>query len=315
MSDYPVDRPAYYAHRLTRLLFKSCATQSMGHHAAMLVIHIAHTEDAARYRGPVTFWNSQLSETMGFKSPKQLNNARQAAIDSGWLVYERNHDRSVGKYWTRIPPTVERFNDEPIEENTFHSENGTGSGIENGTRNGKHSENGTRNGTGSGTRSGTGSGKPPNPVPVPDPIHAAHVLAFEQKDQDPGFELQTTPKTKPKRPRDQYSAEFVEWWPHYPRHVSKQDAEQVFPAALSAIMRERAVSREEALQWLIARTIDYAKSVEDTPADKIKHPNGWLSKKRFNDDLLTINRSSSSQTTSWSETDRIPRATRKAVAR
>ncbi len=67
VDTYP-ERESHYAHRLTRLVFKSCAAQSIGHHACMLIIHIAHTEDAARYQGPVRFWNSQLSEVLGFKS-------------------------------------------------------------------------------------------------------------------------------------------------------------------------------------------------------------------------------------------------------
>ena len=156
---YPSREP-FYAHRLTRLLFKSCAAQSIGHHAVMLIIHIAHTEDAARYQGPVRFWNSQLSETLGFTSPKQLNDCRQAAIDAGWLHYEREDDRKVGHYWTMIPPSVSGHNDQPIEE-TIHSPNGT--------ENGKRSELGTQKGTEVGTHSGTGSGKPSNPVPIPCP--------------------------------------------------------------------------------------------------------------------------------------------------
>ena len=118
----------------------------------MLVIHIAHTEDAARYQGPVRFWNSQLSEVLGFKSPKQLNEARRHAIESGWLHYERKHDRADGLYWTLIPKRVERFDDEPIEE-MIHSANGKETNF--------YSE--------FGTGSGTGSGKPPIPNPNPNP--------------------------------------------------------------------------------------------------------------------------------------------------
>ncbi|MEP3929525.1 MAG: phage replication protein, partial [Rhodopirellula bahusiensis] len=102
ITKYP-SRQSHHAHKLTRLLFKGCAAQSIGHHAVCLVIHIAHTEDAARYQGPVRFWNSQLMEVLGFKSPKQLNNARDAATKAGWLVYNRANDRSVGHYWTSIP--------------------------------------------------------------------------------------------------------------------------------------------------------------------------------------------------------------------
>ena len=146
---YPKRSPCY-AHKLTRLIFKSCASQTIGHQAALLVIHIAHTEDAARYQGPVRFWNSQLSETLGFKSPKQLNSARNAAIEAGWLHYDREHARAVGYYRTEIPASVAKFDDLPIEDSLSEygkqeagslSDNGTGRGI--------------------------GSGKPSYPIPNP----------------------------------------------------------------------------------------------------------------------------------------------------
>ena len=114
MSDYP-QREQFFAHKLTRLLFKSCAAQSIGQDAVLLIIHIAHTEDAARYQGPVRFWNSQLSEVLGFRSPKSLNNARAKAVEAGWLQYDRKNDRTDGKYWTTIPSSVLKFDDEPIE--------------------------------------------------------------------------------------------------------------------------------------------------------------------------------------------------------
>lgn len=153
---YP-KRDQFFAHRFTRLVFKSCAIQRLGHHAALLVIHIAHTEDAARYSGPVTFWNSQLSETLGFTSPKQLANARAVAIDLGWLHYERHGTRSVGNYWVTIPPGATRFDDQPIEEPlAILSPGGTNpvpilSQL----------------GTNCGMNPGKNCGKLPNPVPVP----------------------------------------------------------------------------------------------------------------------------------------------------
>lgn len=114
LPPYP-QREKYYAHKLTRLLFKSCAAQSIGQDAVLLIVHIAHTEDAARYSGPVRFWNSQLNETLGFRSPKKLNNARRKAMEAGWLAYDRKNDRADGKYFTLIPPSVLGFDDCVIE--------------------------------------------------------------------------------------------------------------------------------------------------------------------------------------------------------
>lgn len=156
MSAYPSREP-FYAHRLTRLLFKSCAAQSIGQDAVLLIIHIAHTEDAARYQGPVRFWNSQLNEVLGFRSPKTLNNARTKAVQAGWLIYERKHDRTDGRYWTCIPQSVLAFDDEPIEP-TFSPVPVPGT-----EQVAEQESDGKRN------RKGTGDGSLPHPAPVPVP--------------------------------------------------------------------------------------------------------------------------------------------------
>ncbi|QDT06892.1 hypothetical protein K227x_53150 [Rubripirellula lacrimiformis] len=211
MTDHYPKRSSHWAHKLTRLLFKSCAAQDIGHHAVCLVTHIAHTEDAARYQGPVRFWNSQLMEVLGFNSPKQLTAARDKAIQAGWLVYHRVNDRSVGNYWTEMPDSVSRFSDEPIEESCSdngtgkHSENGKHSDSENGKHSdsgkGMHSESGTHGGTHSGMHCGTHSGmhcgthsgKPSYPTPNPTP----------------------NPKNAAKKSPD-YSDAFEEFWKAYP---------------------------------------------------------------------------------------------------
>jgi hypothetical protein len=159
MTIYPT-RPPYYAHRLTRLLFKSCAAQSIGQDAVLLIIHICHTEDAARYQGPVRFWNSQLSETLGFRSPKTLNNARKKAVESGWLHYERKNDRADGRYWTTIPESVSKFDDNPIETDVTpvpSTEQKTERKAE-------------QKGYAKRRRKVTGNDLPPIPVPSPLPI-------------------------------------------------------------------------------------------------------------------------------------------------
>lgn len=164
---YP-QRESHFAHKVTRLLFKSCACQDMGHYAVLLVCHVAHTEDAARYQGPVRFWNSQLMETLGFKSPKQLTDARRRAIERGWLNYEREHDRAVGYYWTAIPASVVRFDDAPIEENSLSAS---------GTENGNEGRFTSASGTGTGMGTGMGTGKPSIPIPIPIPKESAAIAA------------------------------------------------------------------------------------------------------------------------------------------
>ena len=184
MTDSPSypRRDPFFAHRVTRLLFKSCAAQSLGHHAICLIIHIAHTEDAARYQGAVTFWNGQLMETLGFKSPKQLNEARKIACEAGWLHYERDGDRAVGNYWCLVPECVGQFDDAPIEEPRpilprkaeqaspeIHSDSRSDSRSENGMLSEFGTQSGTRSGMHCGTHCGTQSGKPLIPIPSPIP--------------------------------------------------------------------------------------------------------------------------------------------------
>src|SRR5690606_14662257 len=93
------------------------------------------------------------------------------------------------------------------------------------------------------------------------------------------------PREKKKK-RD-YSAEFNLWWPHFPRKVSKEKAAKQFSAAIKSICMEHNVNTEDALGWLISRTKAYAQSVIHKNSEHIKHPDGWLADKRFNDEFVT----------------------------
>lgn len=163
-GDYP-QRDSFFSHRFVRLLMKSCAALDMGPTACLLLCYIAHTEDAAKYRGAVRFWNQQLMTVMGFKSPKQLIDARAKAVEAGWLVYERSGNREVGQYWVTVPDHFEGLTDGIIEANCSvnHSESGTNSGT-NTKRIAERISDGSRN------EYETESGKPSIPIPLPDPI-------------------------------------------------------------------------------------------------------------------------------------------------
>jgi hypothetical protein len=144
---------------------KSCAALDMGPTACLLLCYIAHTEDAAKYRGAVRFWNQQLMTVMGFKSPKQLIDARAKAVEAGWLVYERSGNREVGQYWVTIPDHFEGLTDGLIEAN--HSVNHSESGTNSGTNTKRIAE---RIGDGSRNEYETESGKHSIPIPLPDPV-------------------------------------------------------------------------------------------------------------------------------------------------
>jgi hypothetical protein len=159
-AKYP-KREKFHAMKLTRLLLKSCAAQTIGRDACLLVAYIASTEDAARYQYPVKFWNSQLDNVLGFKSRKQLTDARKAAIDAGWLHYRREHDRAVGEYWTKIPPEVQRFDDLPVEDSrSVYGTQTTDSRSAGGTQTADSCSAG-------GAHSGSRNGSPSYPLPIP----------------------------------------------------------------------------------------------------------------------------------------------------
>jgi hypothetical protein len=112
--NYP-KRESFFAHKFVRLLTKSCAAQDIGLNAFALLCVIVHQEDAARYCGPVRFWNEQLMSTLSL-SPRALRDAREKAIKFGWLTYFRENDRATGRYFVTVPKQFAALSDSPIEE-------------------------------------------------------------------------------------------------------------------------------------------------------------------------------------------------------
>lgn len=112
---YP-ERESHFAHKFVRLLFKACVAQQIGVDAVILLIAIAHTEDAKRYRAPVTYFNSQLLPILGFAKWERLDRARKAACDAGWLHYEGGGTKRPGVYWVVIPKKSQGLDDAPLDE-------------------------------------------------------------------------------------------------------------------------------------------------------------------------------------------------------
>ena len=296
---YPKREP-FHAHKLSRLLFKSCDVQTIGAQAALLVIHVAHTEDAARYSGAVRFWNSQLQEVLGFKSSKQLPAARQAAIEAGWLFYRRKNVRSVGEYWTLVPDRFRHIPDTPIEpvgeieaiagvvppveqipdptrsaDGTSHavnrSANGT-NGASNRSANGT-SRNRTRSagGTQSGTSCGTQSGTPSNPLPTPSPKNC-----FSAKSRISGVG---------KKP-DAYTEEFESHWLLWkPTGRGGKDKKAAFVAWWKAIGRLRD-AQIDAVGYLGEKIEEFARSA-DGKSEFAPLFATWLNNDRWEDEERT----------------------------
>jgi len=177
--EYPkASRGKFFAHKFVRLLMKSCAAQDIGQNAVLLCVFIAHTEDAMHYSGACRFWNEQLLSVMGFRSAKQLDTARDKAVASGWLVYDRAGNRSVGRYWVTIPEQFSELSDSPMGENAGAA-TANHSAIHSTNHSAIHSEfdpNSARMGNDlrneSGTNQGAYSIPVPNPSPSPVPVGA-----------------------------------------------------------------------------------------------------------------------------------------------
>ncbi len=164
MIDYP-KKGTHYAHRTFRLMHKAMVAAELGRDVFCLLAVILHTEDAARYRGPVSYFNTQLMETLGFRKWETFAAARQKAIDAGWLQYEGCGKRTAGRYFITIPEGYEQVDDGLMEE-CIPPENGYDRGYKAGYDRGMIE--GIIRGQ-SGVRSGDEQGEPPTLPLIPNP--------------------------------------------------------------------------------------------------------------------------------------------------
>ncbi|QEL14651.1 hypothetical protein [Limnoglobus roseus] len=113
---YP-QRPPFFALRVIRLMVKSCVMNTHGAQVFGLIAAVAATEDSAKYKRAVTFYDSQLMPIVGANSRDTLARVREKAVKSGWLHYEPGRRATPGRYWTTIPDDAEAFTDAPVDEN------------------------------------------------------------------------------------------------------------------------------------------------------------------------------------------------------
>lgn len=104
-AGYPKRTPFFF-HRFVRLLIKSCAAMVIGADGCWLLAIIAATEDSARYRHAVRFFNQQLAQLCGWSIDK-LDRVRQRCIDAGYLHYEHGGNRTPGLYWVLVDDSVD----------------------------------------------------------------------------------------------------------------------------------------------------------------------------------------------------------------
>jgi hypothetical protein len=115
-EQYP-KRPQYFSNKFCRLMTKTALANEIGADAVVLLMVIAHTEDAKGYRGAVTYFNGQLMPLIGKNTDHALIRVREKAIESGWLHYEPGAKGIPGKYWVTIPSHAEGLRDKATDEN------------------------------------------------------------------------------------------------------------------------------------------------------------------------------------------------------
>ncbi len=190
MAEYPSREP-FFAHKAIRLMIRVCAAQDIGSDAFALVTVIAHTEDAKRYTGPVTWWNDQLRPVLGFSSWGKLDRARKRAVEAGWLYYQPGGHGKVGEYWVTIPPGLDGVPDGPVDEDhpAILSTSGAPNGridtsssppVERQTGS-KRDLNGMKTGD---SRSACGALSSLSPSPNPNPYPKGDILHFDGQTED-----------------------------------------------------------------------------------------------------------------------------------
>jgi len=117
--EYPKGREKYFFNRFTRLMLKTAVPYRYGTDVAMLLTLVASTEDVARYKRPVAFFNEAIKDILGIRKDDTLRRIRAAAVDSGWLAYQpspNKGDRRPGLYWVVIPDEAEGIDDCPLDD-------------------------------------------------------------------------------------------------------------------------------------------------------------------------------------------------------
>lgn len=276
MADEYPRRPKFFACRLIRLLFKTCASQEIGATGALLVTCVVMTEDAASYSRPVTYYDGQLLPILGLQSQKALTSARKKSVEAGWLHYVAGCKGRAGKYWATIPAHAGSHDDHPTDEGHDNArqmprQKDIESGVESGTMgNGKGKESGTI---------GNSKGQPFFPVPIHESIPVPDRRSNIAPASGPRETWLTGPSDK--------SKEFIGC---YPRKSKPAATAKQFDATVAELVGSRGWSDEQATEFLIDRASCFAGKPSGMPPPPGEEENdfrpyaiNWLKDGRYDE--------------------------------
>ena len=166
MADYP-QRDSFFAFKAQRQMILTSLPNEIGHAAFTLLVIISQTEDSARYKRAVTWYDEQLMPVAGFSTYKTLKSARDKAVESGWLHYEPGCKGVPGRYWITIPDAYKDIDDSELGfvPSDFPFPTGKRIGQHNGRESGRELEENQEE-----ERKKNGATLIPSPSPIPDPV-------------------------------------------------------------------------------------------------------------------------------------------------
>ena len=230
MTTEPIDYPKrgpFFAHKSLRLMHKAAVPAEIGRDAFALITVVVLTEDAARYRGPVRFYNAQLMETLGFTKWETFAKVRSRAVESGWLNYKGCGKRTAGLYWVTVPEGFDQIDDSPMEEpaDSLSPDTGYKRGYNDGYKRGY--DEGVMRGINGGTTMELSGGQMggstypiPNPIPNPSPTSGES----EKKQRKPKLKKERPVYTK-EESVGIYTCSNGETWTLTRQHVAELRAE------------------------------------------------------------------------------------------
>lgn len=224
--NYP-QRDKFFSHKFVRQLAKMCVANELGTDVFTLLVIVAHTEDAKRYQGPVSWYNEQLLPICGLRNVKALDRARTTAVEAGWLHYEPGGKSKPGRYWvlTGSGDISLDSNATDLEETDLPPvslvENNQANGIERDLKGNRLSFERGLSGKNGGSNVGNSLPYPFPVSPVPNPSPTGSSESERQEPQNPGPSGFTI--TAPRWNTPSVHAALTLWAQHYPsRHDGAQ---------------------------------------------------------------------------------------------